>query len=109
MDYNHWLPGKRDDQLHMAKNWSTVLAQKGQTWNVPLAGYQLPTRSGPPGRATGLSSPGRAETGSTSACATRTAKADPAPGARYSRRSSPDEVGFGFVLYPHKEVMIAYI
>ena len=37
MEYNHWLPGKRDDQLHMAKTWGTVLAQKGQTWNVPLA------------------------------------------------------------------------
>ncbi|MDR2516066.1 MAG: hypothetical protein LBC88_01645 [Spirochaetaceae bacterium] len=37
MGYDNWLPGRRDDQLHMAKNWSSVLASKGADWNVPAA------------------------------------------------------------------------
>jgi hypothetical protein len=35
MEYHHWLPGKRDDQIHMAKTWGTILTVKGQSWNVP--------------------------------------------------------------------------
>jgi hypothetical protein len=37
MAYENWLPGRRDDQLRMAKTWNTVLAQKGAEWNVPPA------------------------------------------------------------------------
>ena len=37
MPYDNWLSGKRDDQLHMAKTWSPVLARKGPGWNVPPA------------------------------------------------------------------------
>ncbi|MDR2477361.1 MAG: hypothetical protein LBD18_06220 [Treponema sp.] len=37
MSYDNWLPGKQDDQLHMAKTWSPVLVQKGPGWNIPLA------------------------------------------------------------------------
>lgn len=37
MTYERWLPGKRDDQLFMAKEWSAVLASKGAAWNVPPA------------------------------------------------------------------------
>ena len=37
MSYDHWLPGRRDDQLFMAKNWETVLAAKAAGWNVPPA------------------------------------------------------------------------
>ena len=35
MEYNHWLPGRRDDQIRMAKVWGAALAQKGPAWNVP--------------------------------------------------------------------------
>ena len=37
MAQDNWLPGRRDDQLFMAKNWDTVLAQKAAGWNVPPA------------------------------------------------------------------------
>jgi hypothetical protein len=33
--YRNWLPGSRDDQLHMAKTWLTVLGVKGAAWSVP--------------------------------------------------------------------------
>ncbi|MDR2617420.1 MAG: hypothetical protein LBC62_00995 [Treponema sp.] len=33
--YVNWLPGRRDDQLAMAKTWSIVLAAKGPAWGVP--------------------------------------------------------------------------
>ena len=35
--YVNWLPGRRDDQLAMAKSWSAVLAVKGAGWGVPQA------------------------------------------------------------------------
>jgi hypothetical protein len=35
--YKHWLPGGRDDQLHMAKTWLAILKVKGASWGVPEA------------------------------------------------------------------------
>ncbi|MDR2482371.1 MAG: hypothetical protein LBD08_01925 [Treponema sp.] len=32
-----WMPSRRDDILHMAKTWNTVLAVKGPLWGVPAA------------------------------------------------------------------------
>jgi hypothetical protein len=38
MAYNaDWLPGRRDDQLAMAKTWAAVLTAKGADWGVPSA------------------------------------------------------------------------
>jgi hypothetical protein len=34
-DYGSWLPGRRDDQLAMAKTWVLVLGVKGPAWGVP--------------------------------------------------------------------------
>jgi hypothetical protein len=34
---SNWLPGRREQQLAMAKNWVAVLATKATTWNVPPA------------------------------------------------------------------------
>jgi hypothetical protein len=34
-DYGSWLPGRRDDQLAMAKTWVLVLGVKGPVWGVP--------------------------------------------------------------------------
>jgi hypothetical protein len=31
----NWLPGRRENQLSMAKNWLTVLAAQAPAWNVP--------------------------------------------------------------------------
>jgi hypothetical protein len=30
-----WLPGRRENQLAMAKNWGTVLGTQATAWNVP--------------------------------------------------------------------------
>jgi len=30
----HWLPGKREDQLAMAMEWNTVLAEKAVVYSV---------------------------------------------------------------------------
>ena len=32
-----WLPGRRENQLAMAKNWGAVLGTKAAVWNVPAA------------------------------------------------------------------------
>jgi hypothetical protein len=32
-----WLPGKRTDQLAMAKNWSAILTAKGTQWQITRA------------------------------------------------------------------------
>lgn len=32
-----WLPGGRDDVLHMAKTWLSVLSVKAALWNIPSA------------------------------------------------------------------------
>jgi hypothetical protein len=32
---SNWLPGRRENQLAMAKNWLTVLGTQAPTWNVP--------------------------------------------------------------------------
>jgi hypothetical protein len=32
-----WLPGKRENQLAMAKNWREVLTGKASSWNIPTA------------------------------------------------------------------------
>jgi hypothetical protein len=32
-----WLPGRREQQLAMAKNWLAVLATQAAAWNVPAA------------------------------------------------------------------------
>jgi hypothetical protein len=34
MHYRYWLPGGRDDQLHMARTWISVLGIKGTAWGV---------------------------------------------------------------------------
>jgi hypothetical protein len=34
---SNWLPGKREEQLAMAKNWQTVLATKASQWNISEA------------------------------------------------------------------------
>lgn len=30
----HWLPGRREDQLAMAKNWFRVLEDTADAWSV---------------------------------------------------------------------------
>jgi hypothetical protein len=32
---SNWLPGRRENQLAMAKNWLAVLATQASVWNVP--------------------------------------------------------------------------
>jgi hypothetical protein len=32
---SNWLPGRRENQLAMAKNWLAVLATQASAWNVP--------------------------------------------------------------------------
>jgi hypothetical protein len=34
---SNWLPGRRENQLAMAKNWLTVLGTQADTWNIPAA------------------------------------------------------------------------
>lgn len=35
--YSDWLPGKREEQLAMAKNWKTVLTSKDSQWGIQPA------------------------------------------------------------------------
>jgi hypothetical protein len=35
--YQNWLPGTRDGQLAMAKEWATVLHARGVSWNISEA------------------------------------------------------------------------
>ena len=31
---NDWMPGRRADQLNMAKNWSAILKERGTGWDI---------------------------------------------------------------------------
>jgi hypothetical protein len=35
MEYTRWLPGRRTDQLNMAKIWCEVFQTKGSAWSIP--------------------------------------------------------------------------